>query len=193
MMKKITKKAQVAFNQFMFDTMMDKVRDAALLEEKIVVHEDLLKVHVQKIGDLGRDFTIFSDRVKKIEDYPKDGAAARRTWEIPDIRLVRIEQRIAALEADRDNLREHHMRDAARIAKLETSLSVWAVIADADQLNRETLIAQAAAIETLKTQATNSASRITALTNEVLKLRDAQKKHPFSEREEPVPCVDTKK
>ena len=52
MTKKITKKAQVAFNQFMFDTMMDKVRDAALLEEKIVVHEDLLKVHVQKIGDL---------------------------------------------------------------------------------------------------------------------------------------------
>ena len=121
MTKKIPKAAQVAFNQFMFDTMMDKVRDAALLEEKIVVHEDLLKVHVQKIGDL-----------------------ERRT----------------------NFLTTNHIQIAKDMH---------------------------AAIETLKTQATNSASRITALTNEVLKLRDAQKKHPFSEREEPVPCVDTTK
>ena len=126
MTAKITKKAQVAFNQFMFDTMMDKVRDAALLEEKIVVHEDLLKVHVQKIGDL-----------------------ERRTDFLTANPMIAMDIQIA---------KDMH-----------------------------------AAIETLKTQATNSASRITALTNEVLKLRDAQKKHPFSEREEPVPCVDTMK
>lgn len=65
-MTKIPKTAQVAFNQFMFDTMMAKIREVELLEKKVLAHEDLLKVHVQTIGELGRRSDHFTDEVKNL-------------------------------------------------------------------------------------------------------------------------------
>ena len=81
-MTKIPKKAQVAFNQFIFDTMMQKIREVELLEKKITEHENLLKVHVQKIGNLERKTTHepldravlmqHSDRIAQLEHEIKD-------------------------------------------------------------------------------------------------------------------------
>lgn len=120
-MPKIPKKAQVAFNQFVFDTMMQKMREVELLEKRIAKLEG--STHVRDEATSGSFRSLFA-RVSNLE-----------------------------------NTREVQMRVS---------------------------IAQATAITTLQTQASNSANRITALTNEVLKLRD-EKKKPCRPRSKRIP------
>ncbi len=77
-MPKIPKKAQVAFNQFIFDTMMNKIREVELLEKRIKVAEQrheitdrIARENWKRIGELesGANTTGHSllKRVEKLE------------------------------------------------------------------------------------------------------------------------------
>lgn len=63
-MTKIPKKAQVAFNQFIFDTMMDKLREVELLEKRIAKLEG--STHVQNAAHHTAFLSLFP-RVEKLE------------------------------------------------------------------------------------------------------------------------------
>lgn len=148
-MKKTKKQTpQQVFNQFLFDSMMTKIRDAELLEEKVTAHENLLKVHVQKIGDFGRLFAAREERINHIEA------------ENHSLLNGNYSRRIEALEKEiKDQREDYH----AHIRQL----------VEENKAAHQILIAS---IETLQTQASNLESQIAALTNELLKLRDAAKK-----------------
>ena len=81
-------------------------------EKWIRAHEDLLKVHVQKIGDLGRYFTVFSDRVESLET----------TRNFLNKEQGEMRERISKLEkANEDALKAHGTR-GLRIAVLEKEI-----------------------------------------------------------------------
>lgn len=121
-MTKIPKKAQVAFNQFIFDTMMQKIRDVELLEKRITnlegENENALKAHTTR-----------------------------------GLRLVVLEKEI------KDQRENYH----AHIRQLVIE-------------NEEAHKTFERSIETFRIQLNNLISQNNGLTNEVLKLRDAQKK-----------------
>jgi chromosome segregation ATPase len=71
-MSKIPKKAQVVFNQFIFDTMMAKIREVELLEKKIAAQENWHRNHTDTHLLLNRNNEELNQRIAKLEKELKD-------------------------------------------------------------------------------------------------------------------------
>ena len=174
-MTKIPKKAQVAFNQFIFDTMMDKIRDSELLQKKVLAHEDLLKVHVQKIGDLGR----------KVDN-------SLPIWDM-NRRLPEINHRIESLETTRNFLNKEQGEMRERISRNEAAHK-------GQHASLQLRISELEKASDRQTEMEMMQDRqIEWAITEIKALQDAKKsgrpkkKLPFSKREGMEPCADTKK
>ena len=78
-------------------------------EKRIRAHEDLLKIHVQKIGNSGRYLTIFSDRVESLET----------TRNFLNKEQGEMRERISKLEKENEAALKAHGTRGLRIAVLK--------------------------------------------------------------------------
>lgn len=120
--KKEKLNAQQAFNRFLFETMMDRIRGAELLGQDIQkLQGQINSLKVSDAATIGSFKSLFP-RVERLEAYPQTGEEARRYWQVPDQRFIVVEEQNRKLNEKVEKLEgvlNFKLNHSKRIADLE--------------------------------------------------------------------------